>query len=104
METLIDTLETNRLTKFLLGNEGLNNKPTDFQEGEEVVTLNPIDHWDKIKPGSIGTINSIMHRYIGAPAEHYEFWVVSGGQKSRYETHKILKIDTVKEFLEKYKE
>tara|TARA_Y100000385_G_C12759373_1_gene494410 strand:+ start:151 stop:465 length:315 start_codon:yes stop_codon:yes gene_type:complete len=104
MDKLIDTLENNRLLKQILGMQARHNKPTDFIKGEEVVTLNPIDIWDTIKPGSIGFINTIMHRYKGKPAEHHEFWIISNGVKSRYETHQILKIDIVRQFMVDYKE
>ena len=104
MDGLVNTLENNLLMRRLLEMQGCSNKPTDFIQGEEVVTMNPIDNWDKIKPGSIGTINTIMHRYRGTASEHHEFWVVSGRLKSRYETNQILKLDTVKKFTETYKE
>ena len=101
MDNLAEKCENDKLFRFLLSNIGIDNKPNDFAEGEKVIVLRPIDShiMNEIKYGSLGVINSISRRYIGRPAEHYEFWVISDGKKSRYETYQILKYNEVVQFL-----
>tara|TARA_B110000967_G_C18776990_1_gene506112 strand:+ start:722 stop:1048 length:327 start_codon:yes stop_codon:yes gene_type:complete len=101
MDNLVGKCEHDKLFRFLLSNIGVNNKPVDFVEGEKVIVLRSIDShiMNDLKYGSLGVINSISQRYKGRPAEHYEFWVTSGGKKSRYETYQILKYNEVDQFL-----
>tara|TARA_B110000211_G_scaffold234955_1_gene307763 strand:+ start:67 stop:408 length:342 start_codon:yes stop_codon:yes gene_type:complete len=104
MDNLIETIYSDPVFRFNLRRIGFNNNPIDFVMGEKVIVLTSIDSMlsEKIKKGMTGTIDNIMHRYKGEPAEHYEFWVSTPGGRSRFDCSDILKYDKVKQFIEEY--
>ena len=68
---------SDRLTKFMFTHKAFENTSNTFSKGDKIVILNNgIDSFmvNKYKPGMIGYIDNIMHRYVGQPAEHTEYW------------------------------
>ena len=108
MDNLIDTINENRLLYHTLFMNGISNKPEDFHLGDKVIVMNPINNWqNNIKPGMIGNISNIMHRYKGEPSEHYEYWVtmfkIHGAAHERFGISNILKYDEVEKFIKDWK-
>lgn len=95
---------SDRLTCFIFRNQTY--KPCDFKKGDKIVILSrDIDsclNGNKYKPGMIGYIDNIMHRYKGQPAEHIEYWAVIYDEgepigRSRWEMTDILLYSTAME-------
>ena len=96
-------IKTDFILIFNLHGLGYNNKPTDFKINDRVIVTNHIDDNltldDLCKPGMIGTIDNINHRYVGRDAEHYEYWIRIGNNRTRYQLYNILKYDDVMEYM-----
>ena len=107
MDTLVSKLANDRLLVWQIGHLGIDNNIQNFTIGEQVVVMNSIDRYilsDEPKPGMIGNIDNIMHRYIGQPAEHYEIWVNYNGKRARFELYNVIKYDQVKKYIEEKEE
>lgn len=105
MSTFEKIFEKDRLALIKIKMILLYNDPHSFKTGDKVVVLTSIDSHlslDNMKPGMIGTIGTIMHRYKDQPAEHFEYWVYSDGIKSRYELNQIIKYDVAEKFIKKH--
>ena len=98
MSDLVSYL-SDRLRRFTFTIKANNNKPEDFKNGDKVIILtNDIDSFASnniYKPGMIGYIDNVIHRYIGQPAEHVEYWTViySAGRpvgRSRWNVNELL--------------
>ena len=59
---------------------GMKNTPAHFKLGDKVCILTGgIDSFGakKFKAGMYGYIDNIMHRYVGEPVEHREYWITA---------------------------
>tara|TARA_B110000908_G_C9925544_1_gene301583 strand:- start:196 stop:534 length:339 start_codon:yes stop_codon:yes gene_type:complete len=105
MSTLVTLFKEDKLALFRIKMISQCNQPFSFRIDDKVVVLTGIDSHlslDNMKPGMVGTIGSIMHRYKGQPAEHIEYWVYSNGNKSRYNINQIIKYDVAEKFIKEY--
>lgn len=103
MNTLVSKLANDRLLAWQIGRLGIDNNIKNFTIGEQVVVMTSIDGYilsNEPKPGMIGNIDNIMHRYVDRPAEHYELWVNCNGKRARFELHNVIKYNQVKQYIE----
>ena len=105
MSKFVTLFEQDKLALFRIKMISQCNQPHSFRIDDKVVVLTSIDSHlslDNMKPGMVGTIGSIMHRYKGQPAEHIEYWVYSNGNKSRYNINQIIKYDVAEKFIKEH--
>lgn len=92
----VTLFKEDRLKKWMVSNQALENKDRDLNIGDKVVFITAIDPWDKDKlsSGTIGYIFNKLHRYVGRPADHYEYIIGGEGfHNPRCLTHDIIKYE-----------
>jgi hypothetical protein len=89
----VTLFKEDRLKRWMVTNQALENKDCDLNIGDKVVFISAIDPWEKIDSGTVGYISNKRHRYEGRPAEHYEYDVVLASSNPRCLTYDIIKYE-----------
>lgn len=106
-ENLISYLN-DRINKLVFFQKAMQNTPSDFKMGDKICILSGgIDSFysNKYKDGMHGYVDNIMHRYVGEPSEHYEYWITVYDEdtpigRSRWNINEILQYSQATDILQ----
>ena len=90
----VSLFKEDRLKRWMVATQAMENKDSDLNIGDKVIVISVIDPGSKIASGTIGYIFNKIHRYVGRPAEHYEYIIGGEGfHNPRCLTHDIIKYE-----------